>query len=242
MNSKILAYVMATIESYFQLPKYKNVLYSLESSLEKNIPWTPARLRKFKEEVTNTFDLDIDFSGTIAQVVEDINQKYNKRFWDSIWQPRTEDYQFTGWSIVDRINKQNPKAVLDVGCGFNQFKSRINNLVGIDPYNNCADYMVDIIDYNVPDESYDHIIAFGSINFGTFDDIKERMAKVFRLLAKDGVLYMRVNPGISHKNGAWIDIFEWSFEHAYNIAQMMNVELVTFKVDSNRFYIEYKKL
>lgn len=240
MNRKIINHVLNLIKNYFNLPKYKNVVVALDLDLDE-LPWTPARLRKFKDELNNTFDLEIDYSGTIEQITKDIDCKYSKRFWDSIWQPRTEEYQFSGWSIVDRINKQDPKSVLDVGCGFNQFKSRINNLVGIDPYNNCADYMVDVLDYAVPNESYDHIIAFGSINFGDFYDIEIRMSKIFDLLKKDGTLYMRVNPGISHKNGPWIDIFEWNFEHAHHIARMFNVELVTFKQDNNRYYIEYKK-
>ena len=48
--------------------------------------------------------------------------------------------------------------LLDVGCGDHPFKGRINNLVGIDPYNDCADYMVDILDYKVPAGSHDYIV------------------------------------------------------------------------------------
>lgn len=242
MNRKIFATLVVALQASFNLPKYRHIVFGWDSNLEKNLPWTPARLRKFKERLNNEFDLDINFSGTILDIVDDIDKKYNKRFWDSIWQPRTEDYQFSGWSIVERINSQNPKAVLDVGCGFNQFKERIKNLVGIDPYNNCADYMVDVLNYNVPEETYDHIIAFGSINFGTYDDIKNRMYKIKRLLMPGGKVYMRVNPGIDHKNGPYIDIFEWSFDVALKIADEVDLELLTYKVDTNnRFYIEFKK-
>jgi SAM-dependent methyltransferase len=233
---------MITLEDCFSLPKYKEVVVFSDTIIH-DLPWTPKKYEKFKQYVNNTFDMELNYYDvTVYDLSEAINQKYCERFWGGIWQPRTEDYQYTGWSIVDRINKQNPVAVLDIGCGYNQFKSRIKNLTGIDAYNNCADYMVDVLDYNVPNESYDHIIAFGSINFGNLFDIEKRMQKAFDLLKKGGTMYMRVNPGTSHKNGPWIDIFEWSFEHAYNIAQKMNVELVTFKVDNNRFYIEYKKL
>lgn len=240
MNTKILAFVVDTAKDYFSLYKYKDVQISPYVEIAK-LPWTPARLKKFKNQINSAFDLDVDYSGTILEVAEDINQKYCRRFWNGIWQPRTEDYQFSGWSIVDRINSENPKAVLDVGCGFNQFKSRIHNLIGIDPYNNCADYMVDILDYNVPNETYDHIIVFGSINFGTLEDVETRMKKVFDLLAKGGKVYMRVNGGEVHKHGMWVDMFPWSFDHALNFANKFGVELVTFKVDSGRFYIEYKK-
>ena len=55
----------------------------------------------------------------------------------------------------NEINKLNPRKVLDVGCGYNQFKGRINNLIGIDPYNNCADYQVDIFEFVDEPNSYD---------------------------------------------------------------------------------------
>lgn len=240
MNRKIFDFLMKTLEDCFSLPKYKDVSI-FSNTFVNNLPWTPKKFEKFKHFVDNTFDMELNYTDTVYGLSETINKKYCERFWGGIWQPRTEEYQYTGWSIVDKINKENPKSVLDVGCGFNQFKNRIHNLIGIDAYNNCADYMVDILDYNVPNESYDHIIAFGSINFGDYYDIEKRMKKVFSLLKPGGVLYMRVNPGISHKNGQWIDIFEWNFEHAFNFAKEMKVELVTYKVDNNRFYIEYKK-
>jgi carboxypeptidase Taq len=91
------------------------------------------------------------------------------RFFSEIWKPRTGDYDYTGWQLADEINALNPESVLDVGCGYHPFKGRIPNLIGIDPYNNCADFMVDILDYKVKPASHDHIIALGSINFNSQD-------------------------------------------------------------------------
>ena len=84
----------------------------------------------------------------------------------------------------------NPKNVLDFGCGYNQFKPRIKNLTGIDPFNENADYMVDILDFNV-DEKYDHMIVFGSLNFGDEADIRTRFKKLYSLLDVGGRI--RVN-------------------------------------------------
>jgi SAM-dependent methyltransferase len=169
--------------------------------------------------------------------------KYSARFWgQGVWQPRTDVYQYTGWNIVDEINKREPRKVLDVGCGYNQFKPRIPNLIGIDKFNNSADYMVDILDFNVEPESFDAVIVFGSINFGDWDDMSIRYKKVFELLAPGGRVYVRANPGHSHKNGPWIDIFPWSFEHAHNIAKENNVELVQFKQDNGeRLFFMFEK-
>ena len=143
--------------------------------------------------------------------------------------------------MIDEINSQQPISVLDVGCGYNQFKGRINNLIGIDPYNNCADYMVDVLDYNVTDR-YDHILVLGSLNFNSYDEIETRFNKIVDLLADNGKMYFRANPGIIWKNGPYVDIFPWSFETVYNLGIKYNLSLETFKKDSNdRLYFVYKK-
>ena len=60
-------------------------------------------------------------------------------------------HELVRWSGLDQLPPGS--RVLDVGCGYHPFKGRINNIVGIDPYNNCADYEVDILDYKVKPKS-----------------------------------------------------------------------------------------
>lgn len=243
MNNKIFNFLMENVKQSFILPKYQHIADKIDKdSTLLDLPWTPKKLEKLVDRLENTFDFTTDLTGTLQDVTNDIDKKYSARFWGGIWQPRTEIYQYTGWNVVDTINKANPKAVLDVGCGFNQFKARIPNLVGIDAYNNSADYMVDILDYAVPDNTYDHVIVFGSINFGTFDDIDKRFKKVIALTAPNGTIYVRANPGVAHKNGPWIDIFPWNFDSAFKIAELHNCELVTFKKDNgDRLYFQLRK-
>ena len=245
MNRKIFNHLEENLLSSFNLPRYESVRSSIGvSTVIDKLPWTPVRYQKFKDKMSQTFGLeDIDFSGTLAQVTENIDMKYSARFWgQGVWQPRTDVYQYTGWGVVDEINKLNPRKVLDVGCGYNQFKPRISNLIGIDKYNNSADYMVDILDFNVEPESFDAVIVFGSINFGDWDDMSKRYKKVFRLLAPGGRVYVRANPGHTHKNGPWIDIFPWSFEYAHLIAKDNNVDLVQFKQDNgDRLFFMFQK-
>ena len=144
-------------------------------------------------------------------------------------------------NIINQI-KDEEHMILDVGCGYNQFKPRIPNLVGIDKFNNSADYMVDILEYNVEPSTYDAVIVFGSINFGEYSDIIERFRKVFDLTAPGGRVYVRANPGETHKNGPWVQIFPWDFEAAHLIAKECDVELVTFKKDNgNRLFFLFEK-
>ena len=107
----------------------------------------------------------------------------------------------------------------------------------------CADFEVDILEYKVKPESFDHIIAFGSLNFNSQADIEERFQCLYNLLMPGGHMYFRVNPGITHANGPWVDIFPWSFEIVNEFADQFNLKLLEFKKDANnRLYFVYEKL
>ena len=245
MNTKIYAHLVEKIEETFSLPRYSHLhgKISADTALD-SLPWTPARQQKLEQQLSTTFDLTVDLSqGTVASLTHSVDQRYMNRFFGEIWKPKTEDYMYSGWNLVDQINAQNPRSVLDYGCGYNQFSGRIENLIGIDPYNNCADYMVDILEFNVEPASFDHIIVFGSLNFNSQSDIEQRFARLVELLQNKGHMYFRVNPGITHPNGPWVDIFPWSFEIAYDFARKYKLDLTTFKRDRNdRYYFEYVKL
>ena len=86
------------------------------------------------------------------------------------------------------------------------------------------------------------MIVFGSINFGDYNEVTTKFKKVFELTEPGGRIYVRANPGETHKNGPWIEIFPWTFDAAHKIAKEHDVELVTFKQDnSNRLYFMFEK-
>jgi len=235
---------MENLNEAFDLPKYADILDSIDqNTVVEDLPWTPARYEKFKEIVLETLSISsFIFDGTVEDVVNRLDVKYSTMFFGEIWKPQTELYSHTGWQLVEEVNKLNPRAVLDVGCGYNQFKGRIQNLIGIDPYNKLSDYEVDILEYANVDEHFDAIIALGSINFNSEEDIRLRLANCMKLLAKGGKMFFRVNPGIQHKTGPWVEVFAWSFEYAYKFAKEFGVELETFKKDANdRLYFVYHK-
>ena len=184
MNTRIFNMIAEKLESAFNLPKYQSVRDSLsKDTVVTELPWTPARFDKFQDAVKAELQFDtIDFAGRLEDAVDRLDKKYLNRFFGEIWKPTTEVYQYSGWGLVEEINKANPKAVLDFGCGYNPFKGRIKNLVGIDPYNNCADYMVDILEFKVEPESFDHIIVFGSLNFNSREEIEERFTRLVSVL------------------------------------------------------------
>jgi len=238
MNTKIFNLIKENLHTAFNLPKYANIVIDADTVVQ-DLPWTPARYRKFKDAVEAELSLPCDYVGTIRDITHDLSERYIHRFFAEIWKPRTNDYDYTGWQLVEEINALAPRSVLDVGCGYHPFRGRISNLVGIDPYNNCADYMVDILDYV---GSHDVVLALGSINFNSRDEIEARFAKCVSVLESGGLFYLRANPGIAHKTGPYVDIFPWTFEVVREFAERYNLELKTFKRDSNdRLYFVYIK-
>jgi hypothetical protein len=242
MNTKIYNLICKNLQDSFNLPKYANITIDADTRVQ-DLPWTPARYRKFKDAVEAELSLPCDYVGTVRSIVDDLSERYILRFFSEIWKPRTGDYEHTGWELAEEVNKLNPERVLDVGCGYHPFKGRIQNIIGIDPYNNCADYEVDILEYKVKPESHDVILALGSINFNSRDEIEARFNHCVDLLKKNGKFYLRANPGIPHKSGPYVEIFPWTFEVANEFAEKYNLRLETFKKDANdRLYFVYQKL
>lgn len=243
MNTKIFTLLEKNLKDSFKLPRWEKIYNSIDKNTKiENLPWTPVRYKKFKDKIEGELQLTCNFVGTVEEITKDLSERYTDRFFREIWKPHTDDYKFSGWQIVELVNSMNPEAVLDVGCGYHPFKGRIKNIVGIDPYNDCADYQVDILDYKV-NTKYDAVIALGSINFNSQDEIEQRFLACVNLLKKEGKLIMRANPGIPHKTGPWVDIFPWSFEIVNQFAEKFNLKLDEFKKDSgDRLYFVYTKL
>lgn len=241
MNTKIFNLLHKNLAQAFNLPKYAGLVFD-ETTIVQDLPWTPARYRKFKDAVDAELHLPCEYVGTLRSIVDDLSERYILRFFSEIWKPRTNDYEHTGWQLVDEINALKPEKVLDVGCGYHPFKGRIHNLIGIDPYNNQADYEVDILEYKVKPESHDVIMALGSINFNSKDEIEARFSHCVDLLKKGGKFYLRANPGITHRAGPYVEIFPWTFEVVNEFAEKYNLTLDTFKKDANdRLYFVYTK-
>ena len=241
MNTKIFKLLQENLQLAFNLPKYSKISIT-KDTIVQDLTWTPARYSKFKDSVEAELHLPCDYTGTLIDITNDLSERYILRFFSEIWKPRTGDYEHTGWELADEINKLNPEKVLDVGCGYHPFKGRIQNIIGIDPYNNCADYEVDILEYKVKPESHDVIIALGSINFNSKDEIETRFSHCINLLKNNGKFYLRANPGIPHKTGPYVDIFPWTFEVVNEFAEKYNLNLDTFKKDANdRLYFVYTK-
>ena len=203
------------------------------------------------QAINGEFGVDIKDTNTsgIGPLVHQIDELVMERYFSKVWQPETKKYKYSGLSIVDDVNALSPENVLDVGCGYNEFKGKIHNLTGIDPYNHRADILVHTLDYNSKTK-YDVTICLGSINFGSTDKIIKELQHVVSLTKDGGLLIFRVNPGIQHKafESQWIDFFDWNTTFIMNAAQSLNCTVKRLHRDipknaenGGRFYFVLEK-
>lgn len=220
------------------------ILTKLEDMFQRS-PQLLADQAKLKKAIRATFGVDVDnvFFREMSQLADRIDELVLEKYFSDIWQSRTKKYKYSGLKLIDEVNKLKPKEVLDVGCGFNEFKGKIHNLTGIDPYNSKADIKVKIADYS-PDKFFDVIICLGSVNFGSTDKIFKELVNIIRLAAPGAKMYFRVNPGLSHipPESKWITFYPWESTFIVNCADYFKVDLLELRDDSNgRLYFVWAK-
>ena len=170
------------------------ILHELDRIL-KNNPSLQANKHAYCQVVNGVFDIELkQIDNTeIHALAEQIDRAVLKNYFSKVWQPETKKFKYSGLAIIDEVNAMNPDNVIDIGCGYNEFKGKIKNLIGIDPYNDRADIDVHTLDYK-PDIKFDVAICLGSINFGSSDKILAELENVVSMVKSGGMLYFRVNP------------------------------------------------
>ena len=167
---------------------------------------------------------------------EDLNNYFATK-----WKSNLAQYQYSGYSLVNKIRAN--ESVLDVGCGFNEFKPRISNLTGIDPANDQADIKVSIEEYSPP-HKFDVALCLGSINFGDKLTIMNQIACVVNCLNPTARIYWRCNPGLAdHGNEACknIEFYPWSINEHVKLSELFGFKLMTCCWDCNRIYAEWSR-
>ena len=193
--------------------------------------------------ILETFGVEVKRCETIEQYVEAIDDACLHKYFSKYWQNDMKKWKYSGVQLIDEVNALKPRAVLDVGCGYNEFKGRIDNLVGIDPYNDKADLKVSTLEYKT-DNKYDVILCLGSVNFGDRDKIIAEVGRCVNLLAENGTMFFRVNPGVQHDKpeAHWIEFFAWNVPFIIELAEIYNLKILDIRDDTNqRKYFVYKK-
>lgn len=217
------------------------------NAVEKMLQTSPQALRspqRLKQLINGIFDVEIDdvSFNSVAELSNKIDSATLKKYFSKVWQPETKKFKYSGLKIIDEVNALKPRNVLDIGCGYNEFKSKIPNLIGIDPYNNNADFQVGIEEYKT-DTKFDVVIALGSINFGSTDKVFAELEKAVSLCTSKAVLFFRVNPGHQHDKpeAKWITFYPWNSNFIMNCADYFNVDVLDLRNDSNnRMYFVWR--
>jgi len=177
---------------------------------------------------------------TLQEFCEAMHVKYISRYFSGVWKSK-HGYPESGRFLIKFANMNKPKSVLDVGCGDNYYKDKIQNLVGLDPYHPKADIKKTLEEFE-PKKQYDQVLALGSLNFGTDKKhIEEMFDKVVNMTKVDGYLYFRFNPGIDHKpftkdksSFKFIDWFPWTQEHIFGLMKLHNLKMIRFAIEKNQ--------
>ena len=211
----------------------------------KNNPSLKSNSHAYCQVVNGVFDIELDkiVDMEIYALAEQIDRAVLKNYFGKVWQPETKKFKYSGLAIIDEVNAMKPDNVIDIGCGYNEFKGKIDNLIGIDPYNDRADIIVHTLDYK-SDVEYDVAICLGSVNFGSSDKILGELENVVDMVKSGGFLYFRVNPGIQHNRPAakWINFYDWDPVFISNAAQYLNCDVLVLRQDDNdRFYFVLRK-
>lgn len=125
--------------------------------------------------------------------MDDLRDFLRKRFDPNTWTNRVfSAYQYGGANLVEEVNALNPSFVVDIGCGHNYFKGKIQNLFGFDqsPFPN-VDKVSFIEDIDFAPESVDVALCLGSIQFGGLEVMIGQLKKIVSWVKPGGFIIMR---------------------------------------------------
>lgn len=197
------------------------------------------------EYIKKTFDVELDKKyQRLEDYVEAIDNLVLDRYFSKYWNADMKKWKYSGLQLIDEVNALKPRAVLDVGCGYNEFKGKIKNLTGIDPYNYHADWKIHLKDFRTKIK-YDVILCLGSINFGSRSKIESEIKMCVDLLEKDGIMFFRVNPGVQHDKheARWIEFFSWNVPFIIEMAEKFDLQVLDIRDDTNqrKYFVLRKK-
>ena len=194
--------------------------------------------------IQETFGVEVDRCDTLEQYAEAIDVACLHNYFSKYWENDIKKWKYSGLALVDEVNNLKPRAVLDVGCGYNEFRGKIHNLTGIDPYNDRADLQVSTLEYRT-EQKFDVMLCLGSVNFGDRDKIIAEIGRCVDLLDDGGTMFFRVNPGVQHNKpeAKWIEFFAWNVPFMIELSEMFNLKVLDIRDDSNqRKYFIYRKV
>ncbi len=158
----------------------------------------------------------------------------------------TKNRKYSNFSITSKIDKN--CSVIDVGCGANLFKEYFPDLIGIDPITDQADFKVTLQEFTT-DKKFDAAICFGSMHFGTREDVEIAIAKLCSLLKPNAKIFWRCWCSVAANYEKVPFFYQWSFDdhHVWSKQFGFNLDLLDYDYSnqahqaSYRIYAEWSK-
>jgi hypothetical protein len=89
------------------------------------------------------------------------------------------------------LNSFNCSRIIDVGCGSNQFKGIVQNVVGIDKFNESADIVGDIETVPFSNHAFDGAIILGSIQFIDKQTVLDNFSTVMKWMKPGSPIWFK---------------------------------------------------
>jgi|11_taG_2_1085331.scaffolds.fasta_scaffold00116_7 SAM-dependent methyltransferase len=130
--------------------------------------------------------------------------------------------------FADQINNYNPSLVIDCGCGNNQWKGKINNLIGFDNnsqfrenYINNPDYICSYLEFDkfVQNNSADFCFCLGSMH--SAEDMSKELDLVYKWLKPGGKIIMRVRADEDDDS-----VYAWNLNKIHDITNKYNYKII----------------
>ena len=142
-------------------------------------------------------------------------------------------FTYSGYKILDKIGQD--EKILDIGCGWNLFKSHRPNLIGIDPNFDEADIKIAFQDFETT-EKFDVILCLGSLHFGELEDIKFLVKKLTGMIKPGGRVFWRcAKQSVIWYRFAWTKQLHYDFakEFDYTIIELEDEYMLNKNLDPN---------
>jgi hypothetical protein len=138
--------------------------------------------------------------------------------------------------LIPFLQSLNANLIIDVGCGTNPYKEHVNNVIGLDvgsyPEADINLSCEEVYDLNIfQPQCADAVLALGSINFGTWDDVVNQLSICVDWCRIDGYIVCRArlndHTELNLKKG--FVQYGWQIEDIYKITQMFSDRVEFYK-------------
>jgi SAM-dependent methyltransferase len=152
---------------------------------------------------------------------------------------RTTKYCYEICNNLKLKYNDEPK-VLDVGCGTNEYKNIFSDLLGIDACNINADIKRPFLEVELEDESFDIVLALGSLHYISKEYVFENFDKVIKVLKPDGYILLRSRDAANVEDPDFH--YTWSDDMVDEVVDKYNLAIESFQVFNDRGGIPIKRV